>query len=139
MFKKMITTLLLTLYFSILTAPPNQMIYIADREPLNIYDNLIKAIVQVESNGNRYALNVKEGAYGCFQVRLCRLQDYNAETGLKLSLIDMYDYEISRKVFLHYTKGRSFETISRAWCSGERGTKKASQNYWQKVKQLLSI
>jgi hypothetical protein len=104
---------------------------------MNEYDRLIKAIIKVESNGDRYAFNSHEGAYGSFQVRLCRLTDYNRLNGLKLSLNDMYDYEISRKVFLYFTKGRSYEVVSRAWCSGENGTKKASEDYWNKVKKYI--
>jgi hypothetical protein len=134
---KMIITLILCFFFQVLTAPPNHLITIIQEEPICIYDVLVKAIVQVESSGNRYAFNEKEGAYGCFQIRECRLKDYNAVTGLKLTLNDMYDYEISRKVFLFYTKGRSFEIISRAWCSGESGKLKYSQAYWDKVKQLI--
>ena len=130
-------TLIFSFVFLRLTAPPNERLTIIQSEPINIYDNLIKAIVTVESNNGKYLYNEFEGAVGYFQIRQCRIDDYNHATGLNHVLNDCYDYEISRKVFLYYTKGRSFETISRAWCSGEHGTKRASQNYWDKVKKLI--
>jgi len=130
-------TLILSFIFRVAICPPHQELYIPKSEPINIYDNLIKAIITVESNNGKYLYNEFEGAVGYFQIRQCRIDDYNNATGLNHALNDCYDYELSRKVFLYYTKGRSFETISRAWCSGEHGTKRASQDYWNKVKKLI--
>lgn len=118
-------------------APCESVAYILRDEPVNYYDPLIKAIVKVESNGNQYAFNALENAVGAFQVRECRLKDYNRLNGLKMRLSDMYDYEKAKQVFLYFTKGRSYEVIARAWCSGENGTKKASDSYYDKIKAAL--
>ena len=136
--RKMIITTLLILLFSIqLLAPGFTQLYILKPDEINYYDNLIKAVVQVESSGNQYAYNEAEGAVSYFQIRNCRLQEYNAKTGLKMRLTDMYDYAKARNVFLYFTNGRDYETVARCWAGGERGTKKATEKYWQKIKQVL--
>jgi hypothetical protein len=45
----------------------------------------------------------------------------------------MYDYEISRKVFLFYTKGRNFEAVAKSW----NGSGKLTIIYWDKVQKVL--
>jgi hypothetical protein len=129
----MIILIITLAFFSVLTAPPYTALYIITPPEINIYEPLIKAVTYVESCNGKYTYNAKEGAVGEFQIRLCRLQDYNKEMGTNYVLDDMYDYELSRKVFLHYTRGRTYEIVARAWCSGERGTKKASESYWRKI------
>jgi hypothetical protein len=136
--KKMILTLIITFIFQYLFAPGNDCALIFRTEPIAPYEKLILAIVQVESNGDRYAFNPTEKACGAFQIRDCRLNEYNAKTGLKMRLKDMYDYDKAKQVFLYFTDGRDYETIARAWSGGEHGTKKATNNYWSKVKQELN-
>lgn len=132
------TLFTITLMFCLkLSAPPNQSLIIFEGESVNKYDKLIKAIVKVESNNGKHVYNEFEGAVGWFQIRQCRIDTYNHLTGLNYALNDCYDYEIGRKVFLYFTKDRSYEVIARAWCSGENGTKKASDSYYAKIKKLL--
>lgn len=103
-----------------------------------IYYPLIKAIVYVESRGNDSAYNKKEGAKGRYQIRACRLTEYNNLTGKNYTHNEMYQHEKAEEVFMYYFRGRDFETIARAWCSGEHGTRKASQKYWNLVKSKLA-
>ena len=132
------TILIITLAFcSLLTAPPYTSLYIERAIEFNYYTPLIKAVVMVESCNGKYTYNAEEGAVGWFQIRNCRVQEYNKEKGTNYVLTDFYNYELSREMFLHYTRGRDYETIARAWCAGEAGTKKASEKYWKKIMSQL--
>jgi hypothetical protein len=55
--KRMITIIILTLYFSILTAPPNQTIYIAESNEIRIFDPMLYAFQKVESNFDTDVVN----------------------------------------------------------------------------------
>jgi hypothetical protein len=83
-------------------APDERKILIAECDPVNPYERLIAVIVSVECNGDYSAYNPVEHAYGPFQIRPCRLQDYNIRTGSIYQMKDCFDYEVSRKIFLHY-------------------------------------
>ena len=103
-----------------------------------IYYPLIKAVVYVESRGNDSAYNPKENAIGAFQIRDCRIQHYNQLTGKNYTHDEMYQHEKAEEVFMYFTQNRDFETIARAWCSGENGTRKASNKYWNLIKHQLN-
>jgi hypothetical protein len=136
--KKMILTLIITFIFQYLFAPGTNELIVFKDEPIAPYEKLWSAICRVESNNNPLAYNFKEKAVGIAQVRLCRLKHYNRLTGEKIALKAMYDPLKAKVVFMYFTGGRDYETIARAWCSGERGTKKASESYWRKVKKNLA-
>ncbi len=122
------------LLFSIpVIAPGYKTLCIVRTEPINYYENLIQAVVKVESNGNRYAFNALEGAIGAFQIRECRIQHYNRLTGSKYVLNDCYDYELSRKVFLYFCQDRNYELVARSW----NGTGEMTKQYWNKIKANL--
>jgi len=104
---------------------------------VNVYDRLISAITFVESSNGKNVFNAAENAIGSFQIRKCRIDDFNKKTGKNYSHEQMYNYELAREVFLFYCKGRSYEAVARGWCSGDAGTKKASESYWRKVKAKL--
>ena len=125
----MTLTILLTMYFWLLQAPPSGAGVIFEAEGVNKYEALIKAVVMVESNNGKYLYNPKENAVGYFQIRQVRVDDYNKRTGLKHSLNDFYDYELSRKMFLYYTKGRSYETVAKSW----NGSGEMTKAYWKKI------
>lgn len=138
--KRMNLILIFSLFSACLSAPPYPVVYIPISEELNEYTPLIRAVVKVESNNGKYLFNEKENAIGYFQIRECRIKDFNKRTGKNYLHSDMYDYDKSKEVFLYYCQGRSYEQVARAWCSGEAGTKKASQNYYLKIqKELLSL
>ena len=60
-------------FFSLLafraTAPDLKVAFICSSEPVDAYDRLIKAVVQVESSGDTLAYNLTEEATGAFQIR----------------------------------------------------------------------
>ena len=114
-------------------APKPYHIEIEAASPIYSYDVLIHAIVKVESDGNDLAFNPGELATGAFQIRPIKLLDYNMRTGSTYILTDMYDYDISKKIFLHHASkyGYDFERIAKAW----NGSGPMTELYWQKVKK----
>lgn len=105
-------------------------------KPLDGYNRLIEALVQVESAGDTLAYNEFEEARGAFQIRPIRLLDYYLRTGVSYSTEDCYDYDISKVIFLYYarqTGHRDYETIARNW----NGSGELTLDYWKKVKANL--
>ena len=136
----MIAIILMLMISISIMAPVEKVFYLERPEEINYYDRLIKAIIAVESNGNVYAFNYMEQAAGPMQIRPCRINHYNQLAGSNYIISDCFDLELSRKVFLYFTQGRSYEVIARAWCSGEAGTKAASEGYYLLIqKELLSM
>jgi hypothetical protein len=118
------------------SAPDCKTAFILVSEPVNPYNRLIKAIVQVESLGDTLACNVIEEAIGAFQIRPIRLKDYNQRTGSNYKSEDCYNFKISKEIFLYYAKRESFpdyELIARKW----NGSGKTTLDYWKKVKSFL--
>ena len=129
----MTLTVISILFFSLLSAPPNNSVVIFESEGVNYYEPLIKAVVMVESNNGKYLYNPKENAVGWFQIRQIRVDHYNQLTGSNYALIDFYDYDLSRKIFLYYCQGRPFESVAKSW----NGSGPMVKDYWYKVKKLL--
>ena len=100
----------------------------------NPYLELIKAVVQVESNGNPLAYNPKENAVGAFQIRQIRVTHYNQLQGTNYKLTDFYDYDLSLEMFMFYAKEKSFEKAAKSW----NGSGKMTIDYWNKVKSQLA-
>jgi len=117
-----------------LFAPAYPIIAIVDIEPINYYDPLIQAIIQVESGGNVMAWNQDELAAGPMQIRPCRINHYNRLTGSNYTITDCFDFEISREVFLYFSHGKDFETASKNW----NGSGSLTETYWKKVKKYLN-
>jgi soluble lytic murein transglycosylase-like protein len=71
--------------------------------------DVIIAIEKVESNQNPYAINKKENALGCLQIRPIMIADYNRITGEDLPHDIAYNkamaYIIAQEIFFHYMKG----------------------------------
>jgi len=117
-------------------APDDKFAYIIMSKPVDAYDRLVKAVVQVESFGDTTANNLLEEAIGAFQIRPIRLLDYNRRTGNKYKMEDCYNYEISKKIFLFYANQIGFpkyEKIARNW----NGSGETTEDYWEKVKSYL--
>lgn len=133
--KKMaLTFTIITLFFSHLTAPPNERIAIVRHAPICPYERIINTVVTVESGGNTFAYNAKERAVGAFQIRQVRLTEYNRLTGERLKLTDCYDYETSKRIFIYYAvqfRYDDYKAISIDW------NKSKTLKYWNKVKQRL--
>ena len=117
--------------------------------------DVIYAIENVESNCDPYALNTRENAIGCLQIRPIMIADYNRITGEDLSHDIAYDkamsYIIASTIFNHYMKGikkPSAKHLAFIWNGGGGAWKRVDnpQNdqkqknldvYWEKVKLHL--
>ncbi len=117
-------------------APDIRTLVIMEPLPLDLYDRLLRAVMQVESAGDTLAFNPLEEAYGPLQIRPIRLHDYNKRTGKKYIMKDCYRLEISKEVFLYYARilGPDYELIAKRW----NGSGVKTIEYWQKVKATLS-
>jgi hypothetical protein len=90
----------------------------------------------VETQYDTLAYNPLEEAAGYFQIRPIRLMDYNNRTGNDYSLLDLFDYKISEKIFLYYATEigpYDFERIAKTW----NGSGNSTILYWEQVKKFL--
>ena len=127
-----------------LSAPPSNTVTIFESEGTNPFENLFKAVCQVESSGNPLAVgdkHLKEWSYGICQVRRGRLDDFYNQTGVRYTTDDMFDPMKAKRVFMYYAgqhMPHETEYISREWNAGPNFKKvKISKEYWQKVKKHL--
>jgi hypothetical protein len=105
-------------------------------------NNLIEAIMYVESRGDINAYNAKENAVGCLQIRPIMLREVNRLLGYnKYKLADRWNKEKSIQMFnviKEHTTNPTDEKLARNWNGGWNGYKKQSTlKYWQKVKEQL--
>lgn len=115
-------------------APVRAAACIFQPETIRPYERLVDAIVQVESGGNTCAYNPDGESVGAFQIRQCRLDDFNRLTGKSYQLEDMYCYDKAKEVFIYFAcVSLDFEYISRKW----NGSGRMTDIYWQKVKNKL--
>ena len=117
--------------------------------------DVIYAIEEVESNRDPYAINIKENALGCLQIRPMMVADYNRITGEDLPHDVAYNrsmsYIIASTIFNHYIKGIENPTakhLAFIWNGGggawrrvdnpkDDRKQKMLDAYWEKVKLYL--
>tara|TARA_E500000178_G_C16631511_1_gene577862 strand:- start:91 stop:561 length:471 start_codon:yes stop_codon:yes gene_type:complete len=117
--------------------------------------DVIIAIEKVESNQNPYAINVKENALGCLQIRPIMVADYNRITGENLPHDVAYNramaYIIAQEIFYHYMKGienPNAKHLAFIWNGGGGAWRRVDsprsdskqrnlEAYWEKVKSHL--
>lgn len=117
-------------------APDTPYLTIFETPAVRPYAPLMSAIGMYETMGNPLAFNELENAAGIFQIRQVRVDDYNQRTGSNYTLLDMFDYEVSAKVFLYFADLAGpyhFERIAKAW----NGSGPRTEFYWEKIKTLL--
>jgi hypothetical protein len=117
-------------------APTNRTLVIFTPAPEEPFKKLIYAIGMVETKFDTLSYNPVEEAVGYFQIRPIRVLDYNQRTGSRYSLNDMFDYNISEKVFLYYASQigpYNFEQIAKKW----NGSGKITFEYWDQVRKHL--
>lgn len=129
-------------------------------DPLN---NLIDALIQVESGGEVFAIGDGGKAFGILQIHEIMIDDFNRISdlkglGVKYKHSDAFSEAISKKicrVVLSYygmkvieQKGYiTYEDMARIWNGGPQGWKDYSiskplkernlENYWRKVQKFL--
>jgi hypothetical protein len=117
-------------------APSTDSFVIYAPNPVNPFGRLIHAIGMVETKHDTLAFNPVEEAVGYFQIRPVRLEDYNRRTGSNIKMDDLYNYEISERIFLYYASRighNNFEKIARNW----NGSGPMTFAYWNRVKKHL--
>jgi|TARA_B110000879_G_scaffold180381_1_gene236973 hypothetical protein len=116
-----------------------------------VVDDLIQALIQVESRGNDSAIgdrHLGEPSIGVLQLRPIMVREVNRilkkqKSDEKYKLKDRFSREKSIEMFMvwknyHHPEG-GFETIARNWNGGPRGYKnKRTQHYWAKVQLELN-
>lgn len=102
--KRMYAILIFISLFTICKAPEFRCGFIATNEPIKPYERLINAIGIVESGNDDNAVNRTENAWGRYQIRQIRLNDYYNRTGIRYKLTDMRDSVKSREVLIYYCK-----------------------------------
>lgn len=126
----------LVLLFSQTFAPTHEGMVIYSSKPIEPFNKLIYAVGMVEGMCDTMAFNPTEKAAGYFQIRPVRLEDYNMRTGSNYTLEDMFNYEISEKIFLYYAGKMGpyrMEEIARNW----NGSGHKTEDYWKRIKEYL--
>ena len=106
-------------------------------------NNLISALMIVESSNNDLAIGDQGRAIGCLQIHKAVVLDVNRITGSHYRHQDMTNRAAARAVcqayLTHYGKGCTTEQLARKWNGGgPRGDKKqATEAYWLKVQRNL--
>lgn len=135
--KKLLIVVLLFITFSFQAVAPGFNGFIVFESPsVNPYKDLMYAIGMVETKGNINAYNDIENAVGIFQIRQVRIDDYNRRTDSNYALSDMFDRELSEKVFLYFAskyKPYELEKIAKAW----NGSGPRTEFYWKRIKEYL--
>ena len=138
---KMITILIFILFSLKAFAPSEKVMYIlrSQSEISRPYEKIWEAVIAVESGGDPFAVgdkHMEEYSYGIAQIRQIRIDHYNDLTGCNLRLVDVYDPEISKEVFMYFATGfrpDDYEGISKAWNGS------TTDRYWNKVKKHLVV
>ena len=106
-------------------------------------NNLISALMIVESSNNDLAIGDQGRAIGCLQIHKAVVLDVNRITGSHYRHQDMTNRAAARAVcqayLTHYGRGKTTEEQARIWNAGPQGHKKktATQAYWLKVQRNL--
>jgi hypothetical protein len=135
---KVILIIFLLLVSIKVLAPSSPCLVIFDSQGIDPFRKLRYAIGMVETKLDTLAINRQERAYGYYQVRQVRLNDYYKRTGIRYSLKDMLDYDKAEKVFMYYaTQIGPYDPsrIARNW----NGSGPKTWVYWKKVKKVLII
>lgn len=135
--KKLEILCFLLLCFSFrVSAPCGQALTILRHLPAEPYKKLLNAVALVETGKDTLAYNPLEEATGILQIRPVRLVEYNRRTGSTYTRKDLYNCDISEKIFMYFASEigpYNLEKIARKW----NGSGEMTDYYWKRVKQYL--
>tara|TARA_R110000823_G_scaffold239990_1_gene365073 strand:+ start:48 stop:590 length:543 start_codon:yes stop_codon:yes gene_type:complete len=129
------------------TITTNKKISLSKNSESYSLQQILNAIIQVESKGNNLAYCSSEDAVGCLQIRRCMVSDINRILKRKgnttrYSFNDRWDRNKSIEMFYIYCDYYNLitdEEISRCWNGGPKGINKSQTiKYWSKVKKELN-
>jgi hypothetical protein len=135
--KKIKIVCFILLSFSLeVSAPSEKLLTVLKLAPIEPYKQLAFAVGMVETKGDTLAYNPLEEATGIFQIRPIRLIDYNKRTRSSYTRNDLFNFEISEKIFLYFADQvgpYNIEQIARKW----NGSGHLTTNYWYRIRQYL--
>ena len=117
-------------------APGANSFIISESPGIQPFSDLMYATAMVETMGNTLAYNEFENAVGIYQIRQVRIDEYNKRTGSSYALSEMFDPELSAKVYLYYASRYgpyNLEKIAKAW----NGSGPMTELYWKRIKEYL--
>lgn len=135
-FRKLIFIVTFLLMSFRVAAPEANSFTIFEYPGIFAFTDLMYATAMVETMGNPLAYNEFENAVGIFQIRQVRIDEYNRRTGNNFALSDMYDPELSEKVFLYFAAHYgpyNLEKIAKSW----NGSGPMTELYWKRIKEYL--
>ena len=135
-FRKLIFIFSLLLMSFRVAAPEANSFIIYEYQGIGAFTDLMYATAMVETMGNPLAYNEFENAVGIFQIRQVRIDEYNRRTGSKFALSEMYDPQLSEKVFLYFASRfgpYNLEKIAKSW----NGSGPMTELYWKRIKEYL--
>lgn len=110
-------------------------------------EDVLNAMIIVESGGDKNAHAKSEQAVGILQIRPIMIREVNRILRINKSKIryrkkDRWSREKSIEIFMivynYHHIGKSFEEVARFWNGGHYGMKKEiTKIYWEKVKKEL--
>jgi len=117
-----------------------------------IQDNLIRALIMVESSGNDSAIGdrhlIGNEAIGALQIRPIMVREVNRILKIqgktnRFNLKDRFDRQQSIRMFMvwknFHHKDSNNEVIARNWNGGPKGYKiKRTEKYWNKIEKQLN-
>lgn len=116
-------------------------------KPKIINNDIISAMIKVESAGNDSAYNLKEDAVGCLQIRPIMVREVNrilkrCGEDKRFDVKDRWSRDKSIEMFIiwrdYHHPSSGYEKIARNWNGGADGYKKKStEKYWEKVSYCL--
>ena len=107
----------------------------------NYWEPVMDAIIEVESNGNPYAISPSGKYVGAMQIAKIVVDDCNEYLQLKKSkkrytYNDRYDVQKSKEMFIliqeRYNKEKNIEKAVRIWNGGCNYNKKSTDKYYLK-------
>lgn len=135
-FRKLIFIVYLLLMSFKVAAPMANSFNIYEYPDIQAFTSLLYATAMVETMGDPLAYNEIENAVGIFQIRQVRIDEYNRRTGSNFALSEMYDPQLSEKVFLYFATRYgpyNLKKIAKSW----NGSGPMTELYWKRIKEYL--
>lgn len=139
--KKPILMLLLLITLRVAAPPAPAAVMVLVSDAVNPYEAGFRATCTVETGNDTLAYNPVEKAHSIAQIREIRLEDYNYRTGSHYTTKDLYDVNITRKIYMYYASKidyRDPERVAREWNGWRNGMEKESTvEYWRLIQLYL--
>lgn len=129
--KKLFTILLFLMLFKSLPAPGYATLVVTRESAIEPYEKLWKITCFIESTNRPYVIGDNGESYGIAQIQQVRLDDYFEKTGIRYSVADCFNVDVSKKIWLYYASQfdyRDIKSISKDW------NKSKTNRYYLKVK-----